>query len=113
MNRSPTALDKQIGRRMRHARLAMGMTQTDLAHQSGIKFQQIQKYETGVNRVAASRLSLIATNLGVNLAYFFDEDTEQKGDLMSKEEAKYLTTLRKLTPEQRASALNLLKAMVP
>jgi transcriptional regulator with XRE-family HTH domain len=48
------------------------MTQQQLAEKVGIKFQQIQKYETGMNRVSASRLYDIAQSLAVPVAYFFD-----------------------------------------
>jgi transcriptional regulator with XRE-family HTH domain len=50
----------------------VGMTQQQLAEKVGIKFQQIQKYETGMNRVSASRLWDISEALSVPVAYFFD-----------------------------------------
>jgi transcriptional regulator with XRE-family HTH domain len=50
----------------------VGMTQQQLAEKVGIKFQQIQKYETGMNRVSASRLWEIAGALSVPASYFFD-----------------------------------------
>ncbi|NCZ65750.1 MAG: XRE family transcriptional regulator, partial [Rhodobacteraceae bacterium] len=48
-------VDQHVGKRIRHRRWLVGMTQQQLADQVGIKFQQIQKYETGANRVSASR----------------------------------------------------------
>lgn len=56
------------------------MTQQQLAEKVGIKFQQIQKYETGANRVSASRLWDIADALDVPVAFFFEgiEDAEKK-----------------------------------
>jgi transcriptional regulator with XRE-family HTH domain len=58
------------------------MTQQQLAEQVGIKFQQIQKYETGANRVSASRLWDIADALDVPVSFFFEglEDAERQGD---------------------------------
>jgi transcriptional regulator with XRE-family HTH domain len=50
----------------------VGMTQQQLAEKVGIKFQQIQKYETGMNRISASRLWDIAQTLSVPVAYFFE-----------------------------------------
>jgi transcriptional regulator with XRE-family HTH domain len=58
-----------------------GTTQQQLAEAVGIKFQQIQKYETGMNRVSASRLWDIAHALGVNVAFFFEGlDARQKAE---------------------------------
>jgi transcriptional regulator with XRE-family HTH domain len=65
-------IDIEIGNRVRVLRLANGLTQSDLASSTGITFQQIQKYETGVNRISCSRLWLIAAALKVPVADFFD-----------------------------------------
>ncbi len=71
-------VDKYVGYRLRQRRAAMSVTQQQLANAIGIKFQQIQKYETGVNRVSASRLWDIACVLETDVSYFFDgvEDDE-------------------------------------
>ncbi|SEK58971.1 helix-turn-helix domain-containing protein [Pacificibacter marinus] len=65
-------VDVHVGKRVRHRRWMVGMTQQQLAEKVGIKFQQIQKYETGMNRVSASRLWDISEALGVPVAFFFD-----------------------------------------
>lgn len=65
-------VDVHVGKRVRHRRWLIGMTQQQLAEQVGIKFQQIQKYETGANRVSASRLWDIAEALDVPVAFFFE-----------------------------------------
>lgn len=65
-------VDVHVGKRIRHRRWMVGMTQQQLAERVGIKFQQIQKYETGMNRVSASRLWDISEALGVPVAFFFD-----------------------------------------
>jgi transcriptional regulator with XRE-family HTH domain len=65
-------VDVHVGKRIRHRRWLLGMTQQQLAEQVGIKFQQIQKYETGANRVSASRLYDIADTLGVPVSFFFE-----------------------------------------
>jgi transcriptional regulator with XRE-family HTH domain len=65
-------VDVHVGKRIRHRRWLLGMTQQQLAEQVGIKFQQIQKYETGANRVSASRLWDIADTLGVPVSFFFE-----------------------------------------
>lgn len=65
-------VDVHVGKRVRHRRWVCKLTQTELADKVGIKFQQIQKYETGANRVSASRLWDIADTLGVSIVFFFD-----------------------------------------
>ena len=65
-------VDVHVGKRVRHRRWMVGMTQQQLAEKVGIKFQQIQKYETGMNRVSASRLWDISEALSVPVSYFFE-----------------------------------------
>ena len=65
-------VDVHVGKRIRHRRWMLGMTQQQLADAVGIKFQQIQKYETGMNRVSASRLWDIASTLDVSIGFFFE-----------------------------------------
>ena len=65
-------VDVHVGQRVRRRRWLVGMTQQQLAGKVGIKFQQIQKYETGMNRVSASRLWDIAEVLEVPVSFFFD-----------------------------------------
>ena len=64
-------VDVHVGKRVRHRRWLVGVTQQQLAEKVGIKFQQIQKYETGANRVSASRLWDIAEALEVDVSFFF------------------------------------------
>lgn len=78
----PHPVDVHVGKRVRHRRWLAGMTQQQLAEAVGIKFQQIQKYETGANRVSASRLWDIAAAMGVDVAFFFEGiDTAQTGEV--------------------------------
>ena len=74
-------VDVHAGKRIRQRRWLTGMTQQKLAAMVGIKFQQIQKYETGANRVSASRLWEIADALEVQVAFFFEglEQPETSG----------------------------------
>ena len=74
-------VDVHVGKRIRHRRWLVGMTQQQLAEKVGIKFQQIQKYETGANRVSASRLWDIAASLEVPVEFFFEGlDNKPAGD---------------------------------
>ncbi|WP_417719884.1 helix-turn-helix domain-containing protein [Salipiger sp.] len=74
-------VDVHVGKRVRHRRWLVGMTQQQLAERVGIKFQQIQKYETGANRVSASRLWDIADALEVPVSFFFEgiENEQEAG----------------------------------
>ena len=67
----PDPVDVHVGARIRARRLLLGMNQDTLANALGLTFQQVQKYESGANRVSASRLWEIAEVLGVTPEYFF------------------------------------------
>lgn len=71
-NRSPTDVDVKLGRRVRARRLEIGMSQERLAELLGVTFQQVQKMEKGVNRIAASRLLGISVALDKPIGDFFE-----------------------------------------
>src|SRR6202140_2446582 len=71
-SRGATPVDAHIGQKIRSRRNLLGLSQTELADAAGITFQQIQKYEKGVNRVGASRLQQFSEALGVPPSYFFE-----------------------------------------
>lgn len=76
-NRDP--IDIYVGKRLRLRRSLIGVSQAQLGKAVGISFQQIQKYERGINRMGASRLYQFAGLLRVSVSYFFDDiETEQK-----------------------------------
>jgi transcriptional regulator with XRE-family HTH domain len=81
-------VDIHVGKRIRQRRWLTGMTQQKLAELVGIKFQQIQKYETGANRVSASRLWDIADALEVNVAFFFESMQEDAADTATARQPK-------------------------
>ena len=70
--KSPNQIDKHIGTRVRARRVMLGMSQEKLANALGLTFQQVQKYEKGVNRIGASRLLHIAGILDVSIEFFFE-----------------------------------------
>jgi transcriptional regulator with XRE-family HTH domain len=72
VKRVPNPIDIHVGTRVRNRRLAVGITQGKLADALGITFQQVQKYENGINRISASRLQHISQVLQVNIPYFFE-----------------------------------------
>ncbi|WP_247887059.1 helix-turn-helix transcriptional regulator [Azospirillum sp. SYSU D00513] len=69
----PDAVDIHVGKRVRHRRTLMGITQTQLGQSVGLTFQQIQKYEKGANRVSASKLWEFGRALDVPVSFFFDD----------------------------------------
>ena len=69
---SEIEIDRHIGQRVRERRIVLGLSQTVLAEGLGISFQQLQKYETGFNRIGAGRLYGCAELLGVRPEYFFE-----------------------------------------
>ncbi len=72
MSKSPDPTDKQVGTRVRMRRLMLGLSQTKLADALGITFQQVQKYEKGVNRISASKLQQISDFLEIPVPFFFE-----------------------------------------
>lgn len=110
-------VDVHVGKRIRRRRWLAGVTQQHLAEQVGIKFQQIQKYETGANRVSASRLWDIADALDVPVAYFFD-GYDESGEAPSpmanpddKEAADLLRSYYAIPEAQRRKLFDLARVL--
>jgi transcriptional regulator with XRE-family HTH domain len=72
-SRKANPMDVHVGGRVRLRRMLLGMSQEKLGEQLGLTFQQVQKYEKGVNRIGASRLFELAKVLGVPVQFFYDE----------------------------------------
>lgn len=115
-------VDVHVGKRVRHRRWMVGMTQQQLGEAVGIKFQQIQKYETGMNRVSASRLWDIAHAMDVPVSFFFEglegegetlsSHTSAAGDLLADKEALELVRSYYAMPEnQRRRLFDLARAL--
>jgi len=116
-------VDIEVGARIRQRRLLLGMNQETLANRLGLTFQQVQKYESGANRVSASRLLGVADILGVPIAYFFDgvvadeaaltADDRQSRDVMRRPETIYLVRFYTAIPDEqvRKQFLALAKAI--
>ena len=69
----PSPIDAHVGSRIRLRRTLIGMSQERLGEALGLTFQQVQKYERGVNRVGASRLFDLSRVLDVSISFFFDD----------------------------------------
>lgn len=120
-----TDVDIYVGKRLRRRRRLLGMTQQDLANEVGVRFQQIQKYECGANRITASRLFDLANALTVNVNYFFDglaaDGTQApandaggalSGDILSqKETLELVRAYYRLSERPRRRLLELAKAL--
>lgn len=112
-------VDVHVGKRIRHRRWMIGMTQQQLADKVGIKFQQIQKYETGMNRVSASRLWDIARAVDVPVSFFFEGlhegapgHEEVEGDILADKEALQLVRAYYTMPAaQRRQIFELAKVL--
>lgn len=72
-DRSPNPIDLHVGARIRMRRKILGVSQERLADDLGLTFQQVQKYERGVNRIGASRLFDLSRVLDVPISFFFDD----------------------------------------
>ncbi|MEM7662382.1 MAG: helix-turn-helix transcriptional regulator [Pseudomonadota bacterium] len=117
--------DLHVGKRLRRRRRLLGMTQQELAEQVGVRFQQIQKYECGANRMTSSRLYDLSKALNVSVQYFFDglelhegpgtpaNDAEQlEGDVLSqKETLELVRAYYRLSERPRKRLLELAKAL--
>ena len=113
--RSPTSVDVRIGQLIRERRNALGLRLEDLASSVGITAHQLQKYETGTNRVPASRLVECARHLQVPVARFFDaaatssfEPTEPTGISTEEELLQYF---QRLDETARAQLIRIAKIL--
>ncbi len=112
-------VDVHVGQRVRQRRWMVGLTQQQLGDRVGIKFQQIQKYETGANRISASRIWDIAASMEVPVSFFFEgldgqaPDTgEARGDILTDKEALELVRAYYAIPEnQRRRLFDLARAL--
>lgn len=124
-------VDEHIGQRMQLRRAMMGMSQKDLAKLCGVTFQQIQKYETAGNRIAASRLFELSVALQIPISFFFAglpgyiereprngrlpkwcvSDPESDDPLSKLETLQLINLYWKLPEKQREMMLGLLKTL--
>lgn len=115
--RRADAGDSRVGQRVRTRRLEQCLSQTELAKQIGVTFQQVQKYEKGVNRIGASRLEKIAVALDVAPSYFFEDTAE--GDAsgiiamaQDRGAVRLLTAYRNINKDKRPALVELAEQMV-
>src|SRR3954469_14445357 len=97
--------DEEVGRRVRSRRLESRLSQTELADKIGVTFQQVQKYETGTNRIGAGRLQRISEALGVPITFFFDATPSSRPRAVSSSSDKTIFGLM-----QNTDAVRMVKA---
>lgn len=114
-------IDHHVGERIRLRRTELGLTQEQLAEALDVSYQQIQKYETGANRISAGRIYEIARKLGVDIGYFFadlDVETDQLAAPIEHggRQRSAIELVRKFAqipdPEVRAAIAGLVKTIV-
>jgi len=123
---APELVDTHVGNRIRARRRLCKVSQVELAESIGLSFQQVQKYERGLNRVSASKLYAIARRLGVPISHFFAglADTDAEGDgapgaeqdlsdfLASEDGQEMIDTFRRLgNPRVRRGCLDFVRLL--
>lgn len=113
-------IDVHLGRRLRRRRRLLGLTQQELARVCGVRFQQIQKYESAANRMTAARLWQLAEALETPVSYFFEgfsaketrESGEEGGEIFTRKETRDLVrAYYKLGERPRRRLLDLAKSL--
>jgi transcriptional regulator with XRE-family HTH domain len=114
-------IDQHVGERIRVRRAELGLTQEQLAQALKVSYQQVQKYETGANRISAGRIYEIARKLDVDISYFFealgpDELSEQTPLEHGGRQRSAIELVRKFAqiqdPQVRSAIAGLVKAIV-
>lgn len=114
-----TDIDLHLGKRLRRRRRLLGLTQQQLALSVGIRFQQIQKYECGANRISAARLWQLAEALETPVSYFYDglaemtaRDDDRGGEMFSRKETlDLIQAYYRLSERPRRRLLDLAKSL--
>ncbi|WP_375611667.1 helix-turn-helix domain-containing protein [Bartonella sp. AA9NXGY] len=113
--KNPNFIDILIGKRIRHRRISMGLSQKELGSYLGVSFQQIQKYEKGFNRVSAGCLLKIAQKLDVPISFFYADIATKENlsthaahydqETYSEKEHSLLKNFRELQPKKQKAIL--------
>ena len=115
-------IDVHLGKRLRRRRRLLGLTQQQLAGACGVRFQQIQKYECGANRISAARLWQLSEALEVPVGYFYDglsdaeraayAENESAGEMFARKETMDLIrAYYQLSERPRRRLLDLAKSL--
>ena len=112
-------IDAHVGERIRLRRTELGLTQEQLAEALDVSYQQIQKYETGANRVSAGRMLEIARKLDVDVGYFFEGLSDEEAGTPLEHGGRQRSAIELVRkfgqikdPEVRAAIAGLVKTIV-
>ena len=116
----PHPVDIAVGKRVRLRRLQLSMSQTELAQQIGVTFQQVQKYEKGTNRISCSKLSEMAEALDCPITFFFFKKdalteiivTQNWDPVHIKDGLRLITAFGKIEKTNRKKVVALTESMV-
>ena len=110
-------VDNHVGGRIKERRVELGLSQTAVAVQLGLTFQQVQKYERGYNRVSASRLYDLSKILNVDIEYFFegfrDDDIPETPEAWGQDVWELINAFNSMPEKVRISLKRLLKSVPP
>ncbi|MEQ7154398.1 helix-turn-helix domain-containing protein [Brevundimonas aurifodinae] len=114
--RKAGVFDHGVGALLREARLRAGLTQSDLGRLLGVTFQQVQKYESGANRVPASAYPVLFSELGLSPQKLFgaaelSDDKEAAPPIRSRAAVDLMRAFESLSPERRVLLVNLAKEL--
>ncbi|HEX6114590.1 MAG TPA: helix-turn-helix transcriptional regulator [Geminicoccaceae bacterium] len=121
MDSGTRRIDQHVGERIRARRTELGLTQEQLAEALSVSYQQVQKYETGANRISAGRIFELARKLRVDVSYFFeglplDAPVEQVPLQHGGRQRSAIELVRKFAqiedPQVRSAIAALVKAIV-
>ncbi|MEX2615564.1 MAG: helix-turn-helix transcriptional regulator [Alphaproteobacteria bacterium] len=108
-------VDVYVGQRVRMRRVMCGLSQTALANKIGLTFQQLQKYESGMNRISASKLWLIAQELDAPVQWFFADAAEGRSPAAEfgtkRETLELVRNFMTIAPDVRQHFLSLVKSV--
>jgi transcriptional regulator with XRE-family HTH domain len=115
--KAKSQIDRAIGQRLRAYRLAVGMSQSDVGNHVGVSFQQIQKYEKGVNRLSGARLVAVTDLLGVKPELLLGSNSGGPSDdafaaLSDRHINKIVVALNRLSRPQREAVAKTVLSMV-
>jgi len=109
--RAPSEVDLRVSTHLRERRLACGMTLVELAGHLGISHQQLQKYETGANRMSAGMLYRLSRQLGVPLADFFACEGLEEDDQLSRWRSEAHRIVDAMSDAELSRAVRILKVV--
>lgn len=105
------AVEQHVGQRLKFRRNQLSLSQQEIAHAIGISYQQVQKYEKGVNRITAGRIYSLSRILDVDVGYFFEGLSRQGNDAPARANILDFSDLAGLNMPLRHALLDLLAAL--